>query len=131
MFSLDVSMCTHPRQVEHQRCCRTRRVQKIQKNLRKNTIFNEHPVSLLPFFCPVQTLPALLSAQSFCLSVSLILEPSLYPSAPAGAWVGGPRGGRGRSAPGGSTRSSAVSPQAMAILCRMAEHKIIFWADWR
>ena len=40
-------MCTHTtRQVEHQRCSRTGRVQKNQKILRKNTIFNEHPVYL-------------------------------------------------------------------------------------
>ena len=39
LFSLDVSVCTHTWQVEHQRCGRTGRVQKIQKNLRKNTIF--------------------------------------------------------------------------------------------
>ena len=37
-------MCTHTRQVEHQRCSRIGRVQKIQKIVRKNTIFNEHPV---------------------------------------------------------------------------------------
>ena len=37
-------MSTHTRQVEHQRCSRTGRVQKISKNVRKNTIFNEHPV---------------------------------------------------------------------------------------
>ena len=45
LFSLDVSVCTHTSQVEHQRCSRTGRVEKIQKNLRKNTIFNEHPVN--------------------------------------------------------------------------------------
>ena len=44
MFSLGVSVCTHTRQVEHQRCSRTGRVQKIQQNLRKNTIFHEHTV---------------------------------------------------------------------------------------
>ena len=44
LFSLCVSVCTHSRQVEHQRCSRTGRVQKIHRNLRKNTIFNEHPV---------------------------------------------------------------------------------------
>ena len=37
-------MCTHAGQVEHQRCSRNGRVQKIKKILRKNTIFNEHPV---------------------------------------------------------------------------------------
>ena len=37
LFSLGVSVCTHTRQVEHQRCSRTGRVQKIQKILRKNT----------------------------------------------------------------------------------------------
>ena len=31
LFSLDVSVCTHTRQVEHQRCSRTGRVQKIKK----------------------------------------------------------------------------------------------------
>ena len=36
--------CVHTRQVEHQRCSRTGRVQKIYKILRKITIFNEHPV---------------------------------------------------------------------------------------
>ena len=45
LFSLGVSVCTHARQVEHQRYSRTGRVQKILKNLRKNTIFNEHPVA--------------------------------------------------------------------------------------
>ena len=41
-------MCTHTRhQVEHQRYRRTGRVKKIQKILRKNTIFNEHPVHQL------------------------------------------------------------------------------------
>ena len=44
MFSIGVSVCTHTRQVEHQRCSRTGRVQKNHKTLRKNTIFNEHPV---------------------------------------------------------------------------------------
>ena len=32
LFSLGVSVCTHTRQVEHQRCSRTGRVQKYQKN---------------------------------------------------------------------------------------------------
>ena len=41
LVSLGVSECTHTRQVEHQRCSRTGRVQNI---LRKNTIFNEHLV---------------------------------------------------------------------------------------
>ena len=45
LFSLGVSVCTHTRQVEHQRCSRTFRVQKNHNILRKNTIFNEHPVS--------------------------------------------------------------------------------------
>ena len=44
LFPLGVSVCTHTRQVENLRCSRTDRVQKNQKNLRKNTIFNEHPV---------------------------------------------------------------------------------------
>ena len=44
LFSLSVSVCTHTRQVENQRCSRTDRVQKNPKVLRKNTIFNEHPV---------------------------------------------------------------------------------------
>ena len=43
LFSLGVSVCTHTRQVEHQRCRRTGRVQKNHK-IRKNTIFNEYPV---------------------------------------------------------------------------------------
>ena len=30
-FSLDISVCTHARQVEHQRCSRTGRVQKNHK----------------------------------------------------------------------------------------------------
>ena len=42
LFSLGGSVCTHTRQVEHQRCGRTGRVQKNHKG--KNTIFNEHPV---------------------------------------------------------------------------------------
>ena len=44
LFSLGVSVCIHTRQVENQRCSRTGRVQKNHKILRKNTIFNEHPV---------------------------------------------------------------------------------------
>ena len=44
LFSPGVSVCTHTRQVEHQRRSRTGRVQKIQIFFRKNTIFNEHPV---------------------------------------------------------------------------------------
>ena len=38
-------MCTHTRQVEHQRCSNTGRAQKNHNILRKkNTIFDEHPV---------------------------------------------------------------------------------------
>ena len=44
LFFLGVSVCTHTRQVEHQRCSRIGRVQKNHKMLRKNTIINEHPV---------------------------------------------------------------------------------------
>ena len=44
LFSLSVSVCTHTRQVEHQRSSRTGRVQKNHRILRENTIFNEHPV---------------------------------------------------------------------------------------
>ena len=40
-----ISVCTHTRQVEHQRCSRTGRVQKNYNILRKNTIFYEHPVA--------------------------------------------------------------------------------------
>ena len=43
-ISLDVSVCTHTSQIEHKRFSRTGRVQKI-KNIKENTIFNEHPVS--------------------------------------------------------------------------------------
>ena len=39
LFSLGVSVHTHTRKVENQRCRRTGRVQK------KNTILNEHPVA--------------------------------------------------------------------------------------
>ena len=39
-----VSVCVHTRQVEHQRCRRTGRVQKNPEILRKNTLFNEHTV---------------------------------------------------------------------------------------
>ena len=46
LFSFGVSVCTHTRQVETKRCIRTGRVQKNHKILRKNTIFNEHPVDL-------------------------------------------------------------------------------------
>ena len=42
-FPLGVSVCTQW-QVEHQRCSRTGRVQKNHNIVRKNTIFNEHPV---------------------------------------------------------------------------------------
>ena len=44
LFSLCVNMCTPTRQVEHQRCSRTGRVQKKSQHFKKNTIFNEHPV---------------------------------------------------------------------------------------
>ena len=40
LFSLGVSVCTHTRQVEHQRCSSTGRVQKNHNILRKNTILN-------------------------------------------------------------------------------------------
>ena len=40
-----VSVCTHARQVEHQRCSRTGRVKKNHKILR-NTLFIEYPVSI-------------------------------------------------------------------------------------
>ena len=44
VYFLGVRVCTHIRQVEHQRCSRTGRFQKIHKILSKNvTIFNEHP----------------------------------------------------------------------------------------
>ena len=46
LFSLGVSVCTHTRQVEHQRCSRTDKVKKNNNILRKNTIFNERPVHL-------------------------------------------------------------------------------------
>ena len=44
LFSLGVSVCTHTRQVENQRCSRTGRVEKNHKILGKKTIFNVHPV---------------------------------------------------------------------------------------
>ena len=44
LFPLGVSVCTRTRQVENLRCSRTDNIQKNQKILRKNTIFNEHPV---------------------------------------------------------------------------------------
>ena len=44
-FPIVVSVCTQW-QVKHQRCSRTGRVQKNHNILRKNTIFNEHPVYL-------------------------------------------------------------------------------------
>ena len=50
-FSVGVSVCTHTRQVEHQGCSRTGRVQKIQKNLRKKTLFDQHPVQ--PFYLKI------------------------------------------------------------------------------
>ena len=43
--SVSVCVYTHTRQVEHQRCSRTGRVQKNHQILKKSTIFNEHPVS--------------------------------------------------------------------------------------
>ena len=51
LFSLDVSACTHTRQVEHQRCSRTGRVKKNSKN----TIVNEHPVPMIT--CKVEPQP--------------------------------------------------------------------------
>ena len=44
LFSLGVSVRTHTKQAEHQRCSRADRVQKNHNILRKNTILNEHPV---------------------------------------------------------------------------------------
>ena len=44
LFSLGVSVCTHTRQVEHQRCSSSGRVQKNHEIEGKNTIFNEQPV---------------------------------------------------------------------------------------
>ena len=41
----------------HQRCGRTGRVQKIQNFLRKNTIFNEHPVHISQFYCKCMSSP--------------------------------------------------------------------------
>ena len=41
-----VSACTHTRQVEHQRCNSTGRVQKNHNILRKDTIINGHPVHI-------------------------------------------------------------------------------------
>ena len=43
-FPLGVSVCTQW-QVKHQHCSRTGRVKKNHNILRKNTIFNEHPVA--------------------------------------------------------------------------------------
>ena len=45
LFSLGVSVCTLARQVGHQHCSRSGRVQKNHKILRKKHNFNEHPVS--------------------------------------------------------------------------------------
>ena len=42
LFSLCVSVCTHNRQVEHQRCSRTGRVKKNHKILRKKTYIREN-----------------------------------------------------------------------------------------
>ena len=46
-FPLGISVCTQW-QVKHQRWSRTCRVQKNHNILRKNTIFNEHPVTPTP-----------------------------------------------------------------------------------
>ena len=35
LFSLGVSVCTHTRQIEHQRCSRTGRVQKKSQNFKE------------------------------------------------------------------------------------------------
>ena len=48
-FPLVVSVCTQW-QVKHQRCSITCRVQKNHNILRKNTIFNEHPVGLRQYY---------------------------------------------------------------------------------
>ena len=48
LFSLGVSVCTHTRKVEHQRCNRNGIVQKNHEISRKNTISNKHPVFPLP-----------------------------------------------------------------------------------
>ena len=39
LFFFGVNVCTHTRQVEHQRCSSTGRVQKNKKKIRENTIF--------------------------------------------------------------------------------------------
>ena len=44
LFFPSVSVYVHTRQVEHQGCSRTGRVQKNHKTSRKNTFLNEHPV---------------------------------------------------------------------------------------
>ena len=61
LFSLCISTCTQTRQVEHQRCSRTGRVQKNHKILRKNTIFNEHPIQIydILFLIRIWILPLL------------------------------------------------------------------------
>ena len=45
-FSLGVGVCTHTRQVEHQRCSRTDRVQKNHKILRKKHNFSWTPCTI-------------------------------------------------------------------------------------
>ena len=81
LFSLSVSVCTHTRQVEHQRCCRTDRVQKNYNNLRKNTIFNEHPVSFFLsfslFFTPTSSTTSTYP-HNFSLSIKLFFSQTIY-----------------------------------------------------
>ena len=62
LFSLGISVCTHTRQVENQRWSRTERVKKNHKMLRKNTIFNEHPVPAAWFRINMELLGSEISA---------------------------------------------------------------------
>ena len=69
-----VSVRKHTRQVEHQHCSRTGRVQKNHNILWKNKIFNEHPVCKLSSFridyrCHMH--PALVSS-SFSRTIPLL-----------------------------------------------------------
>ena len=75
-FPLGVSVCTQW-QVKHQHCSRTGIVQKNHNILRKNTIFNEHPVTLLTqdCACNIMDTPSayLLAHLSTLMSVSWLV----------------------------------------------------------
>ena len=76
-FPLGVSLCTQW-QANHQHCSRTGRVQKNHNILRKNTIFNEHPVTWILIFVKQVYINSVLFR---CVNISItgLLSHSPYP----------------------------------------------------